>query len=88
MTVVERSAQREGLQHVAVDVEIACEIGFGDVALVESSERAQRPIVAKPDMKLGLTVADGTLGPIGQLDGERRRCRAHAIDQGVDRRGD
>ncbi len=85
MTVVERGAQRERLQHVAFDVDVALQIGFGDVALIQRAQRFDGPIVMKVDVELGRALADIALGAVGQLDGERRRDPAHTVDEGVER---
>ena len=52
MTVVEGGAKRERLQHVAFKIDVACEIGLGDVALIERAQRLERALVAKAYAKL------------------------------------
>ena len=52
MPVVERGAERKGLDHVAVDVEVALQVGFGDVALVEGLQRLDGAVVAQRHLEL------------------------------------
>ena len=85
--VVERSPELEGLQHIALDVDIALQIGLGDIPLVERAQRPERPLVAETDLELRLALAEGPFLAVGQLDGERRRDLADAVDQGVERSG-
>jgi hypothetical protein len=86
MTVVERGAQGKRLQHVAFNVDIALQIGLGDVAFVERAQRPERPLIAQADVKLGLALAHAPLRTVRQLEGERRNDSAHTIDEGVESR--
>jgi hypothetical protein len=85
VAIVKLGTQRKRLQHVAFDVDVALEIGLGDVALVQRAERSQRPLVAQADVKLGLALAHVSLRAVRQLDREGRLDSAHAIDEGVER---
>ncbi len=85
MAVVERGAQRKRLQHVAFDVDVTLQIGFGDVALIQRAQRLDGPLVVKVHVEGGLALADIALGTVGQLDGERRLDPAYAVDEGVER---
>ena len=84
--VVERGAEIEGLHHVAFEVDVALQIGLGDISLVEGAQRPQRTLVAQAHFELGLALAECPLLAVGQLDGKGRRDLAHAVEQGVDRR--
>ena len=87
MAIVERGAERERLQHVALKIDVALQIGLGDIALIERAQRLERALVAEPDAKLLLAEADLALLSARQLDGERRRKSAQAIDEKVERGG-
>jgi hypothetical protein len=84
VTVVERGPQRKRLQHVAFDVDVALQIGFCDIALVQGPQGFDRPLVVEIDVKLGLARAHGALGAIGEFDGERSRNPADTVDEGVE----
>ena len=81
MTVVERGAERERLQHVALEIDVALQIGLGDVALIERAQRLERALVAEANAKLFLAEADLALLPARQLDREGRRKSAQAIEK-------
>ena len=85
MAVVEGGAQRERLQHVAFDVDIALQIRLGDVAFVQRAQRLDRAVVVKVDVELGIPLADVPLRAVRQLNGEGRRDPADTIDEGVER---
>ena len=87
MAIVERGAERERLEHVALKIDVALQISLGDIALIERAQRLQRALVAEPDAKLLLAEADLALLSARQLDGERRRKSAQAIDEKVERGG-
>ncbi len=84
VTVVERGPQRKRLQHVAFDVDVALQIGFGDVALVQGPQSLDRPLVMEGDVELRLAFAHGALGAIGEFDGEGSRNPADTVDEGVE----
>ena len=84
MSIVERSAEGEGLEHIALEVDVALQISLGDVALIESAQGPDGPVVAQADAKLGLALADVALLPVRQLDREGRRHAADAIEKGVE----
>ncbi len=87
MAVVERCPELEGLQHVAFQVDIALEVGLGDISFVERAQRPQGPLVAQTNLELRLAVAEIAFLTVGQLDGERCRDLPDAADQGVERGG-
>ena len=47
MAVVEMGSERKRLQHVALDVDVALQIGLGDIALVQRTKRTHRPLIAQ-----------------------------------------
>src|SRR6476619_5450835 len=85
MAIVERGAERERLEHVALEIDVALQISLGDIALIERAQRLKRALVAEPDAKLFLAEADLALFSARQLDGERRRKSAQAINEKVER---
>ncbi len=40
MSIVELGAEREGLQHIALEIDVALEVGLGDIALVQGAQRS------------------------------------------------
>ena len=84
MAVVEMGSERKGLEHVALDVDVAGEIGFGDVAFIERAQRPYRLLVAKADMELWVAFAQISLLAVRQLDGEGHCEPADAADQSLD----
>ena len=85
MTIVERGAEREGLQHVAFEIDVALQICLGDVAFIERAQRFQSALVAEAHAKLFLAKSDLALLPARQLDREGRRKSAQAIEKEVER---
>src|SRR4029078_6687012 len=83
MAVVKRLPQGEGLQHVALDIDIGGEIGLGDIGLIEGADRAERAIVAKANPESVLALADLARLPAGELDREGRGKPSHAIEQEI-----
>ena len=79
-------AQRKRLQHVAFDVDVTLQVGFDDVALVEGTDRAQRPFVANTDMEFRCAFAHVPFLTVGQIDRERRRDCADPADESLERR--
>ena len=84
VAIVEQLPEREGLQHVPFEVNVAAQIGLGNVAFVQGPDCAERALVAQADLELGLALAHLAPLAIRQLDGEGHRDAPHAIDEGVD----
>ena len=85
MTVVEGGTERERLQHVAFNINIALEIGLGDVALIERAQRLDGALVAEANAKFFLAQPDLALLPARQLDREGCRKTAQAIEKEIER---
>ncbi len=85
VAVVERCAQRERLQHVAVEVDVATHIGLGDVALVEAAYGLHRFVVVKRCMEQRVAAPRTTHLAVGQLDRERFGDGSRSVNEGIDR---
>src|SRR6185503_17165272 len=85
MTVVEGGAEREGLQHVAFNIDVALQIGLGDVAFIERAQRLDGSLVAEANAKLFLAQSDLALLAARQLDREGCRKTAQSIEKEVER---
>src|SRR4029079_141359 len=85
MRVVKRLAKVEGLQHVALKIDIAVDIGFGDIALIERAHGAQSALIPEPDHEGRLAGADLTALARWQFDREGGVDRSNPLDQGVNR---
>jgi len=72
-------------QHVPFDVEVAVEVSLGDVAFIEAAKGPERPLIAKADTELGLSLTKVPLFAVRQFNRERRRDVADAGDDGVER---
>ena len=85
VAIVERGAQRKGLEHVALKVDVALQIGLGDVAFIERPQRPEGAVVAETDTKFGVALADIALLPVWQFDREGRGHAADTVEKGVER---
>src|SRR5262245_18267735 len=83
VAIIERGAQRKRLQHVAFDVNVALQIGLGDIAFVERAKRPHRPRVAQADEKLASALPDAAFLAVGLFNRERLRDPTDAVDKGV-----
>ena len=68
-------------------IDVALQIGLGDIALIERAQRLDRPLVAQADAKLFVAQADLALLSARQLDREGRRKSAEAIEKQIERGG-
>lgn len=84
MAIVQRRPERERLQHVAFEIDVSLQVGLGDVALIQRTQRFQRAIVTQPDAKLGLALADLPLLSTRKLDREGRGTSADTVEKGVE----
>ena len=75
MAVVEGGAKRERLQHVALMIDVALQIGLGDVALVQRAQRLDGALVAEANAKLFLAQSELCFSPLGS-----------SIEKGVENR--
>jgi hypothetical protein len=71
--ILHRAAQLERAQHVALDVDVAGEIGIADPSLVDAGDGAQRILVLEPDLKARRPLAEALHGAVGHDDLERHR---------------
>jgi hypothetical protein len=85
MTIVEMLTQRERLQHVAFDVEVAVEVSLGDVPFIEAAKGPERPLIAKADTELRLALTKVPLLAVRQFNCERRPNVCDTADEGVER---
>ena len=81
MTIVEEGSKREGLEHVALDIEVAVQIGLADVALVEGAERPERAIVAEGNAEFGLAFSHLPRLTARELDREGRGKSASRVSE-------
>ena len=82
---MEEGSKREGLEHVALKIEVTVQIGLGDVALVEGAECPERAIVAYTHAEFGLALSHFPRLPARELDRERRGKFAQAVQKDVER---
>ena len=82
--VVERGAQGERRDHVAIHIDIAPQERLADITLIEAAQGLDRAIVAKGHIEPGLTLPDVARRAVWKLEAERRLDRSHPVNEPVD----
>ena len=82
--VVERGAERERRDHVAVQIDIAPQIRLADIPFVEAAQGLDGAIVAQAHVEPGLAITHVARRAVRKLEAERRLDRAHPVDEPVD----
>ena len=84
MLVVHRAAQRKHLKEIAIDVEIALQIGLADIAFVERAHGFDGAIVVEDDFEFGLARAQHALRAVRHFQHEARVRAGQTIGEFVD----
>ena len=72
MVVVHGFAKPERLQHVALEIDVAGEIGLRDLGFVERLQRPHGALITQAHFELRLAIAELAFLPARQLDREGR----------------
>lgn len=71
MKVLHRPTESKGGEHIAVDIEVAREIGLANAAFIETAQRTQRLGVLEPDLKARCSLSEKLNGAVGKGHLER-----------------